>query len=309
MTSAVLALDGLTVRYGSFTALRGVDATFLGGSLGLLGPNGAGKSTMLRSILGLVRPAAGSARVLGVDARRKGTELRRRIGYMPERDAFIGGFSAVRGLAHLAEICGFPGDDAMLRAHDVLHFVGLGEERYREVHTFSTGMRQRYKLAAALVHDPEVLFLDEPTNGLDPQSRARMLGLIERITQTHGLHLILASHLLPDVERLCSEVWVMNKGEMRMSGSISELTAAARGARRVKVAPDRGPAFAAAAAGAGLSCEVGKTAGEYVVHHPERQLEPGEVFRLAQAHDVVVHGIHPAARSLEDAFLEALETA
>jgi len=309
MSDAVLTLEGLTVRYGNFTALHGVDATFQGGSLGLLGPNGAGKSTMLRSILGLVRPAAGSIEVFGEDSRRRGTELRRRIGYMPERDAFIGGFSAVRGLAHLAEICGFPKDDAMLRAHDVLHFVGLGEERYREVSTFSTGMRQRYKLAAALVHDPDVLLLDEPTNGLDPQSRARMLGLIERITEDHGLHLILASHLLPDVERLCQQVWVMQEGRMRRTGTVAELTAAARGARRVKVPSEQGAAFAVAAVSAGFQCAGGAHSGEYVVHHEDRLVEPAEIFRLAAAHDIVIHGIHPAARSLEDAFLEALESA
>jgi ABC-2 type transport system ATP-binding protein len=307
MSAPIIALDGLLVRYGKFTALHGVDAIFKGGSLGLLGPNGAGKSTMLRSILGLVRPTAGTAQVLGVDARKSGTELRRRIGYMPERDAFIGGFSAVRGLAHLAEICGFPKDDAMLRAHDVLHFVGLGEERYREVSTFSTGMRQRYKLAAALVHDPEVLFLDEPTNGLDPQSRARMLGLIERITQEHGLHLVLASHLLHDVERLCQEVWVMEGGKMRLSGSISDLTAAARGARRVTIAKDQGPAFHAAAEAAGFACARDSDGRSFVVHHEDRVVGPDEIFQLAQNNQMVITSIRPAARSLEDAFLEVLE--
>lgn len=309
MSAPIIALEGLVVRYGKFTALHGVDASFSGGSLGLLGPNGAGKSTMLRSILGLVRPSEGTAQVLGVDARKSGTELRRRIGYMPERDAYIGGFSAVRGLAHLAEVCGFPKDDAMLRAHDVLHFVGLGEERYREVSTFSTGMRQRYKLAAALVHDPEVLFLDEPTNGLDPQSRGRMLGLIERITKDHGLHLVLASHLLPDVEKLCQEVWVMQGGQMRRSGSISELTSAARGARRVTVLRDQGASFANAVTAAGFSCVAESDGRSYVVHHVDRVVEPAEIFQLAQAHQIVVTSIQPAARSLEDAFLEALEDA
>lgn len=307
MSGKVLELQGLTVRYGKFTALHGVNAVFEGGALGLLGPNGAGKSSMMRSILGLVEPGGGSVKVLGEDTQKAGAMLRRRIGYMPERDAYIGGVSGVRGLAQLAEICGFPNEDAMLRAHDVLHFVGLGEERYREVSTFSVGMRQRYKLAAALVHDPDVLFLDEPTNGLDPQNRLRMLGLVERVSKDHGIHLILASHLLPDVERLCNEVWVLDKGVMKHAGSLAELTAAARGAKRVRVELDAVAAFERAASDQGLSVEIGRIHGELVLSHPELIVEPNAVFALARNAGIPLLGIKDAARSLEDAFLEALE--
>ncbi|MGB0953324.1 MAG: ABC transporter ATP-binding protein [Planctomycetota bacterium] len=307
MSGKVLELQGLTVRYGKFTALHGVNAVFEGGALGLLGPNGAGKSSMMRSILGLVEPGGGSVKVLGEDTQKAGAMLRRRIGYMPERDAYIGGVSGVRGLAQLAEICGFPNEDAMLRAHDVLHFVGLGEERYREVSTFSVGMRQRYKLAAALVHDPDVLFLDEPTNGLDPQNRLRMLGLVERVSKDHGIHLILASHLLPDVERLCNEVWVLDKGVMKHAGSLAELTAAARGAKRVRVELDAVAAFEKVASDQGLSVEIGRIHGELVLSHPEQIVEPNAVFALARNAGIPLLGIKDAARSLEDAFLEALE--
>jgi len=307
MSGKVLELQGLTVRYGKFTALHGVDAVFEGGALGLLGPNGAGKSSMMRSILGLVEPGGGSVKVLGEETQKAGALLRRRIGYMPERDAYIGGVSGVRGLAQLAEICGFPIDDAMLRAHDVLHFVGLGEERYREVSTFSVGMRQRYKLAAALVHDPDVLFLDEPTNGLDPQNRLRMLGLVERVSKDHGIHLILASHLLPDVERLCNEVWVLDKGHMKHSGSLAELTAAARGAKRVRVELDAVAAFEKVATDQGLAVEIGRIHGELVLSHAEEIVEPHVVFALARNAGIPLLGIKDAARSLEDAFLEALE--
>lgn len=307
MSEKVLELQGLVVRYGKFTALHGVDAVFEGGALGLLGPNGAGKSSMLRSILGLVQPAAGSIKVLGEDARAHGAKLRRRIGYMPERDAYIGGVSGIRGLAQLAELCGFHHDDAMLRAHDVLHFVGLGEERYRDVSTYSVGMRQRYKLAAALAHDPDVLFLDEPTNGLDPQNRVRMLGLVERVSKDHGIHLILASHLLPDVERLCNEVWVLDKGHMKHTGSLADLTAAARGAKRVRVELDGIAAFRSLAEDQGLTVEVGRIHGEVVLSHPERIVHPEIVFGLARDAGIPLLGIRDAARSLEDAFLEALE--
>lgn len=308
MSEKVLELQGLVVRYGRFTALHGVDAIFKGGALGLLGPNGAGKSSMMRSILGLVRPAGGSVKVLGEDTQVAGARLRRRIGYMPERDAYIGGVSGVRGLSQLAELCGFHQEDAMLRAHDVLHFVGLGEERYREVSTFSLGMRQRFKLAAALVHDPDVLFLDEPTNGLDPQNRVRMLGLIERVSKDHGIHLILASHLLPDVERLCNEVWVLDKGHMKHTGSLAELTAAARGAKRVRVELGSVTSFQKVALDQGLDVEIGRVHGELVVSHPARIVEPAAVFNLAKNAGIPLLGIKDAARSLEDAFLEALET-
>jgi len=309
MAAPALELDALVVRYGSFTALRGVSATFQGGALGLLGPNGAGKSSMLRSVLGLVQPAGGTIRLFGEDTARGGAALRRRVGYMPERDSWIGGVSALRGLAHLAEICGFLPEDAMLRAHDVLHFVGLGEERYREVQTFSTGMRQRYKLAAALVHDPDLLFLDEPTNGLDPRGRKRMLDLIEQVCHEHGVHLILASHLLPDVERLCNHVWVLDEGAMKRSAPLKELTAAARGAKRVRLAPEELSAFAQAAETAGWTVTHGKKDDEVVVALPdELELAAQQVFALASSVPCTVLSMQPAARSLEDAFLEALHT-
>ena len=191
------------------------------------------------------------------------------------------GVSGVRGLAHFAEICGLRRDDAMLRAHDVLHFVGLGEERYREVGTYSVGMRQRYKLAAALVHDPDVLFLDEPTNGLDPIGRVRMLDLIDRVRKEHGIHLIFASHLLPDVERLCDQVWVLDKGRMKTSDTVENLTAAARGAKRVRVEPEGAGAFADAARARGLSVESGRIAGEFVLALPDDIVEAAAVFAVA----------------------------
>lgn len=307
MASPVLELDELVVRYGNFTALKGVTAQFPGGALGLLGPNGAGKSSMLRSILGLVEPASGQVRLFGQPTSKDPAGLRRRVGYMPERDTWVGGMSAVRGLAHLAEICGFFPDDAMLRAHDVLHFVGLGEERYREVQTFSTGMRQRFKLAASLVHDPDLLFLDEPTNGLDPRGRTRMLDLIERVCKEHGIHLILASHLLPDVERLCDQVWVLDQGEMKKSERMETLTAAARGAKRVRVERSQVAAFTAAASAAGLHLGTGRSDTEFVLSRGEEaDVESEEVFALAANAGVRLLAVQAAARSLEDAFLEAL---
>ncbi len=254
-----------------------------------------------------MRPSAGRIRILGEDPARSGPRLRRRIGYLPEGTVWIPGLSGVRGIAHLAELCGLRSSDAMLRAHDLLHFVGLGEARYREVSGYSAGMQQRWKLAAALVHDPELLFLDEPTNGLDPRGRERMLGLIERLHREHGLHLILASHLLPDVERICGQIWVLDRGKLKIAAPIAELTAAARGAQRVRLAPAETPRLAAAARDAGLEARPGEHEGELLLTRPGGTLPAEEVFTLARGGGLTLHGIKPAARSLEDAFLEALE--
>jgi ABC-2 type transport system ATP-binding protein len=193
-------LDRVSVKYGKNWALRDVSAAFERGAVGLLGPNGAGKSTMLKSLLGFVAPDRGEMRVLGLDVKTSPIQIRRRIGYMPESDAHIPGMNAVSFVAYCGELAGLPHSDAMQRAHEVLYYVGLGEARYRNVETYSTGMKQRIKLAQALVHDPDLLFLDEPTNGMDPKGRDEMLELIRDLGHNKNVSLILSSHLLPDVE-------------------------------------------------------------------------------------------------------------
>ena len=174
----VVRLDDVTVVYGKNPALKNVSARFASGAVGLLGPNGAGKSTMLKALLGFVKPDEGRMTVLGLDVAQRPMEIRARIGYMPESDAHIPGMNAVSFVAYCGELAGLPGVDAMQRAHEVLYYVGLGEARYRNIETYSTGMKQRIKLAQALVHDPDLLFLDEPTNGMDPKGRDEMLELI-----------------------------------------------------------------------------------------------------------------------------------
>src|SRR3954465_16037164 len=166
--SAVVTLEAVTVAYGKTAALRDVTAAFAAGAVGLLGPNGAGKSTMLKALLGFIVPERGRMRVLGYDVATSPLDIRARVGYMPESDAHIPGMNAVSFVAYCGELAGLPRVDAMQRAHEVLYYVGLGEARYRNVETYSTGMKQRIKLAQALVHDPDLLFLDEPSNGMDP---------------------------------------------------------------------------------------------------------------------------------------------
>src|SRR3954468_13719652 len=175
---AMVTLESVTVTYGRNAALRDVTTAFVPGAVGLLGPNGAGKSTMLKALLGFIVPERGRLRVLGLDVAQSPLDIRARIGYMPENDAHIPGMNAVSFVAYCAQLSGLPRTDAMQRAHEVLFYVGLGEARYRNVETYSTGMKQRIKLAQALVHDPDLLFLDEPTNGMDPKGRDEMLELV-----------------------------------------------------------------------------------------------------------------------------------
>src|SRR5215208_7077446 len=221
--SAVVRLANVSVRYGRNFALRDVSATFETGAVGLLGPNGAGKSTMIKSLLGFVKPDQGQMTVLGLDVATSPLEIRARIGYMPENDAHIPGMNAVSFVAYCGQLAGLPAVDAMQRAHEVLYYVGLGEARYRNVDTYSTGMKQRIKLAQALVHDPDLLFLDEPTNGLDPKGRDEMLALIRDVAHAKGINLILSSHLLPDVEQTCDYVVVLDKGAVAAEGPIATL--------------------------------------------------------------------------------------
>src|SRR5260221_6016964 len=220
---AVVQLDGVTVIYGKNQALKNVSAKFAKGAVGLLGPNGAGKSTMLKALLGFVKPDQGRMSVLDLDVAKAPMAIRARIGYMPESDAHIPGMSAVTFVAYCGELAGLPRADAMQRAHEVLHYVGLGEARYRNLETYSTGMKQRIKLAQALVHDPDLLFLDEPTNGMDPKGRDEMLELIRDIAHNKGINLILSSHLLPDVQHTCDYVVVLDKGAVATHGPIQGL--------------------------------------------------------------------------------------
>src|SRR5215203_2014860 len=220
---AVVQLDDVTVIYGKNQALKNVSAKFAKGAVGLLGPNGAGKSTMLKALLGFVKPDQGKMSVLDMDVAQAPLAIRARIGYMPESDSHIPGMNAVSFVAYCGQLAGLPAVDAMQRAHEVLYYVGLGEARYRNIDTYSTGMKQRIKLAQALVHDPDLLFLDKPTNGMDPKGRDEMLELIRDLGHNKNVSLILSSHLLPDVEYTCDHVVVMDKGQVATYGPIEEL--------------------------------------------------------------------------------------
>src|SRR5512136_1320760 len=218
-----IEVKNLSFSYGPIKALDDVSLTVGEGAVGLLGPNGAGKSTLLRILLGFLVPAAGEGKVLGHDIRRDQPAIRRAVGYMPESDCFIGGMDAVTFTAYFGELSGLPRQEAMKRAHEVLFYVGLEESRYRLLDTYSAGMKQRLKLAQALVHDPKILFLDEPTSNLDPTGRAEVLDLIRDIATNKSIQVILSSHILDDIESICASVVILNKGRLAAEGRMEDL--------------------------------------------------------------------------------------
>jgi ABC-2 type transport system ATP-binding protein len=214
----VIELDNLSVCLGRREILHGISCRLGvsggGRAVGLLGPNGAGKSTLIRTLLGFHCPSSGSARILGHDCRHSTLEAKTRIGYMPENEALIANLTAVAFLRLMGEISGLPPETALEKAHEVLYHVGLGEARYRQLGTYSLGMRQMAKFAQSIVHGPEVLILDEPTNGLDPAARKRMLELVREMKEEHGMNVILCSHLLKDVEEVCDEAVILHEGRI-----------------------------------------------------------------------------------------------
>ena len=220
----IVRVDALTKRFTSVTALDALTLELGPGIIGLVGANGAGKSTLIKILLGLMAPTSGQVAVLGIDPTTHGTELRRWVGYMPEHNALPPDISATELVAHLAQLSGLPKAAARERTSDVLRHVGLYEERYRPIGGYSTGMRQRVQLAQALVHDPRLLLLDEPTNGLDPAGRDEMLELISRTGNEFGIAIILASHLLGEIEEVCSYLVAIDAGRLLRAAPLAEFT-------------------------------------------------------------------------------------
>jgi ABC-2 type transport system ATP-binding protein len=300
---AVATLDHVGVLYGAQWALRDVTATFPRGAVGLLGPNGAGKSTMIKSLLGLVSPDRGRLQVLGFDVARTPTDVRARIGYMPENDAYIPGMNAVTFVAYCGQLSGLGAVDAMQRAHEVLYYTGLGEARYRLVETYSTGMKQRIKLAQALVHDPELLFLDEPTNGMDPKGRDEMLELVRDLAHNKGISLVLSSHLLPDVEYVCDYVVVIDKGQVATQGPIADLKGPGGRVYELRVKGDES-AYIAALQASGMECH--RTDEDVMRVFVPEGLSWRDLFLLAAQRGVQVRHLRPSVPTLEDVFARAV---
>jgi ABC-2 type transport system ATP-binding protein len=304
----VIALDGLAVSLGGRPILKGLTATLTGRCIGLLGPNGAGKTTLLHTLLGFYPPSGGTARVCGRDIRQHMRDVRALLGYMPENDAFIAGMSGVRFVRLMAELAGVPKSQAIERAHEVLFYVGLGEARYRDVGSYSLGMKQLAKLAQALVHSPKVLFLDEPTNGLDPPARTRMLQLIRDIRDAGEVRVILSSHLLRDVEECCEEVLVLKDGKI---ATYSNLEEERRANRRFLELELRSETEGAAAA---FTEEIEARGAELATGTRQRlklvlpdTLGIRDLYEIAAARSVQIRRLDYKKDSLEDIFLKAME--
>ncbi len=299
-TVSVLQLDK---SFGDVRALRELTVDFPAGAVGLLGPNGAGKSTLLKILLGLLPADGGSASVLGRDVRRDPLEVRRVAGYMPEIDAYVPGLTGAESVVFCGVLCGLPRRIAQQRAHEILYYVGLAESRYRRVEQYSTGMRQRLRLAQALVHDPGLIFLDEPTNGLDPDGRDEVLALIEDLATNHGKSIVLCSHLLHDVEAVCEHVIVLREGAIALEGSVDEVRKLERGTFHVRISGDL-EAFLGAAQRGGLSAE--RHDAEMLRVRVPDGAGAHEIFGAARAANCAVRSLSTVEQSLEGVFIRAV---
>ena len=303
----IIVLDHVERSFGSVRALQDVTAEISGNIIGLLGPNGAGKSTLLKCLLGLV-PFAGHATVLGLSSATQGAKIRDRVGYMPEQDLLLPNMSAVELCAYAAELSGLPKTEAMQRAHAALYYAGLEEKRYQPVDTYSTGQKQRVKLAQALVHDPEILFLDEPTNGLDPKARAEMLELIAEMPERRNCTIILSTHLLGDVERVCDHAVIMHRGAVKFSGTVADLRHTRGGDSDYNVSVrDNAQDFATALANAGVISEVTSPVALRVTVDPTRG--PRQLFEIAAQIGAQLRSVEVQRDTVEAAFLRIIGAA
>ncbi|HYK93681.1 MAG TPA: ABC transporter ATP-binding protein [Thermoplasmata archaeon] len=298
MGDPLIAVDAVTKEFGPQVALASVTANLGPGTIGLVGPNGAGKTTLIRLLLGLLPPTNGRLRVFGIDTLHDPLRIRERVGYMPEHDCLIPTMTGVGFVAYMGQVSGLPRETALSRAHDVLQFVGIHEERYRLIREYSVGMRQRVKLAQAIVHDPVLCLLDEPTAGLDPNGRTEMLKLLHTISQLPGRSLMLSTHLLPDVEGLCDQILLLNSGRLLASGPLGPLLASHRTETVIRIKGDV-DAFTQRLTARGIS--VRAEGGEVLARLPAG----GEraVFETAREVHAEIRHMGASARSVEELFL------
>jgi ABC-2 type transport system ATP-binding protein len=300
----VIDLEGLEVRLGNRTVLNGLTGALQGHVIGLLGPNGAGKSTLINTLLGFHRPSRGSAHVFGLDTYRERAQIRGAIGYMPENDSFIGNMSGVRFVRYMAELAGLPAGEALERAHEALFFVGLGEVRYRKVSTYSLGMKQLIKLAQALAHGPKLLILDEPTNGLDPIARQRMIQLIKDIREEGSVRLLISSHLLPDIDETCDEVVILKSGRIAALRNIEQERRSNRSFMELETV---GSTEQFSVRIRGLGCECACFPGGRIKLVIPDHIEARDLYVIASEQGVQIRRMNQRRDSLEDIFLRAMD--
>ena len=299
----LIDLQGLSVRFGNREILRSLTASLRGRAIGLLGPNGAGKSTLINTLLGFYKSSAGSARVFGHDIATEIRKIRGLVGYMPENDAFISKMSAVSFVQMMGELSGLPPDVALERAHEALFYVGLAEARYRQLGTYSLGMKQLAKLAQAIVHGPKLLILDEPTNGLDPSARQRMIRMIRDIRDGREMRIVLCSHLLRDVEETCDEVLILKQGQIAHYSNLSEERQANKRFLELEIYGANGD-FTEAIERLGCECAVTANRMKMVLANG---IETRDIYRLAAERQVRIRRLNFRRDTLEDIFLKAME--
>jgi ABC-2 type transport system ATP-binding protein len=300
-----IELDALEVRLGGRTILNGLSGVLRGQAIGLLGPNGAGKSTLINTLLGFHRASSGTSRIFGLDTYRDRAQIRSGIGYMPENDSFIGNMSGVRFVRFMAELAGLPSAEALERAHEALFYVGLGEVRYRKVNSYSLGMKQLIKLAQALAHGPRLLILDEPTNGLDPIARQRMIQLIQEIRKEGSVRLLISSHLLRDIDETCDEVLILKGGRIADLCNIEEERRSNRSFMELETV---GATERFSVSIRGLGCECACFPGGRIKLVLPEHIEARDLYRIASEQKVQIRRMHVRRDSLEDIFLRAMDS-
>ena len=295
-------LQNVTKTYGPVRALRNLTVESPVGAVGLLGPNGAGKTTLIRTLLGLITIDSGGGEVLGMDVRTEQLHVREAVGFVPEDECLFPGTAGVDFVAYAGELGGMAAADALQRAHEVLDYVGLGEARYRQCESYSTGMKQRLKIASAIVHDPRLLILDEPTNGMDPQGREEVLQLARDLAHNKGMSLLFSSHLLPDVEAVCEHVLVLGRGTLLAQGRIEEMKELHRNAYEVRVKNDQ-EEFGDRLTADGL--RVTPRDDVLLVELPEGQTE-AVLWKAAHRTGHQIRHLRPQRSTLEEVFLHAV---
>jgi ABC-2 type transport system ATP-binding protein len=300
----VIDLHGLSVAFGRRQILKNLRGDLRGRAIGLLGPNGAGKTTLIHTLLGFHPPNGGTAEIFGHDIIDHAKQIKSLIGYMPERDSFIAKMTAVHFVRLMAELSGLPAEAALERAHEALFYVGLGEARYRKLDTYSLGMKQLAKLAQAIVHGPKLIFLDEPTNGLDPPARLRMIKLIREIRDSGQANIVLSSHLLVDVEECCDEILILRDGQIAVYCNLEEERKSNRKFLMLEIRGDQKKFVNALAQ---LGCEYAISSDSRLKVVLQEGVEVRDLYRLAGDTNVQLRRLSYKRDSLEDIFLKAME--
>jgi ABC-2 type transport system ATP-binding protein len=298
----VIEMQNLTVQLGSRTILDRLNGALSGRCIGLLGPNGSGKSTLINTLLGFYQPVAGAARIFEKEIQGNLRQLRGMIGYMPESDAFIADMSGVRFVRYMAELSGLPRNEALERAHEAFFYVGLGEARYRKLGTYSLGMKQLAKLAQAIAHGPRLVLLDEPTNGLDPEARQRMLQLVREIRDTGEVSVLISSHLLRDIEECCDQVLILKEGRIAAICNLEEERKA--NLKFLELEVTQGNGFLESVRALGCECaSFGQ--GRLRIVLPDH-IDLRQIYRTASEHAVQIRRMNYRRDTLEDIFLKAM---